>query len=84
MLRGKIFEINKEIKVGGQICPPPGMNRVKMIFSVLDIDNNSYYGIYESFFGTFFMLVQLFYLLYYGAQQKYQTKNDSIHNIQQA
>ena len=23
MLRGKIFEINEEIKVGGQICPPP-------------------------------------------------------------
>ena len=22
MLRGKIFEINEEIKVGGQICPP--------------------------------------------------------------
>jgi len=28
MLRGKIFEINEEIKVVGQICPPPGMNRV--------------------------------------------------------
>ena len=23
MLRGKIFEINEEIKVGGQICPLP-------------------------------------------------------------
>ena len=22
MLRGEIFEINEEIKVGGQICPP--------------------------------------------------------------
>ena len=29
MLQGKIFETNEEIKVGGQICPPPGMNRVK-------------------------------------------------------
>ena len=31
MLRGKIFEINEEIKVGGQICPPPGMNRVNVL-----------------------------------------------------
>ena len=31
MLRGKIFEINEEIKVVGQICPPPGMNRVKAL-----------------------------------------------------
>ena len=23
MLRGKIFEINDKIKIGGQICPPP-------------------------------------------------------------
>ena len=30
MLRGKFFEINEEIKIGGQICPPPpSMNTSK-------------------------------------------------------
>ena len=30
MLRGKIFEINEEIEIGGLICPPPSArNRVK-------------------------------------------------------
>ena len=29
MLQGKIYEINKEIKMCGQIAPPPSMYRVR-------------------------------------------------------
>ena len=31
MLQGKIFEINKEIRIGGQICPLPGYLGLKTV-----------------------------------------------------
>ena len=36
MLRGKIFEINEEIKVGGQICPLPVCLGLKVITIFFD------------------------------------------------
>ena len=51
MLRGKIFGINEEIKVGGQICPPPVCLGLKlhMLYGFRITESFGYLVIWKNF-----------------------------------